>query len=341
MAKSQFYFHLMMVTVSHMLKTHGFSRSSTRPLEVLTDIATRFMNLLVLTVLKYMRQRNSLEPNVEDIARAFVELKVIFPVKRVDPYDVDPTTDVGIQAFERWFNGDANAKMRKVARPDHKSLETRRETRRKMNGVNYRMHDLAKMLDQQNREAQLLNPTLPYGPGAANATTGSGSAVGGASAGAAEALGKEMQFSNNVIDNDWIQFLLRDQITDQVMTQRLKIRASDSLSEQKPTAFKGTVLADYIPQDLQQYVRGEQKANSDFIIKGPLPENLMHTFPYYKSEDEDDEDEEDDENQGQGENGADMMDVDANSQFTEFEYFEHDVAFDDAPQPGSNLDLFS
>lgn len=337
MPKSSFYFHLMMVTISHMMKAHGFSRSSTRPLEVLTDMTTRFMNLLVLTIIKYMRQRNASEPSLEDITKAFIELKVIFPAKKVDPFDVDPTTDIGIKQFEKWFNSDVNTKMRTVARPDSKSLELRRETRRKMNGVNYRMHDLAKMLDQQNKEAQMQNPTLPYSKVGETSINEDANAVLDKTSGA---IGDEIQFSNNVVDGDWIQFLLRDQITDQVMTQKLKIRANDSLSEQKPTVFKGTVFADYIPKDLQQYVQGEMKPNSDFIIKGPLPEKLMHAFPYYKSDDEDEEDE-DKENDG--------MDIDddnektgENAKFEGFEYFEHDVLFhDDAGDATSNLDLFS
>lgn len=284
-----------------------------------------------------MRQRNASEPSLEDITKAFIELKIIFPAKKVDPFDVDPSTDIGLKQFEKWFNSDVNTKMRKVARPDSKSLEARRETRRKMNGVNYRMHDLAKMLDQQNKEAQMMNPTLPY------SKTGDSSATTGDIGTNAGVNGDEMQFSNNVVDGDWIQFLLRDQITDQVMTQKLKIRANDSLSEQKPTVFKGTVFADYIPKDLQQYVQGDLKPNSDFIIKGPLPEKLMHAFPYYKSEDEDDEEDENEENQN------DEMEIDNSNEntgedprFEGFEYFEHDVSFNDA-SGGANgdLDLFS
>lgn len=372
MTKSSFYFHLLQTTVAHLLKAHGFARSSARAIQVLTDIAIRFITLLMQTLNKYAQGH---EPTIQDITRAFLDLHIITPNQRLDPEDTSEVTAIGVANFEKWFNDEINHQMRVAARPDANSLERRRENRRKMNGVNYRMHDLAKMLEQQNKQAQMQNPTMPL---AATNTLGSAGQNKGRAddADGADVLdGDDLALSNSLVDNDWLQFILRDQITDHIMTQKLKIKSNDLLSESKPSVFKDTVLSEYIPQDLQKYVQGDRKPNTDFIIKGPLPENLMHAFPYYKSdmEDSSDESEEDssdesesenakqnnnngdddgDENMDNGDNGApgdvaaredDVVPVEAGhmGQFDGFDYFEHDLGFEGgvADQQGGDVEM--
>lgn len=402
MAKSRFYFHLFEVTIVQMLKAHGFDKANNQHvLEVFTDIAVRYFNLLVRTVIKFMELRDDCYPNIKDITLAFLELKVISPHKELDKYDIDPLTNTGIENFEKWFNDDMNTRMREVARPTRELLELNKKAKLQLQNVSSKMDNLTKALDEQAKQAQLQNPTMPYLPPPSvsstkqtptpyNMYTGMqpfpqvdsqlGSSFnthedqqnelldGHHNGGENPVNGYEIPPS--AIDDDWIQYLIRDQIATHLVTNGLHQQnqptqtANGKLIDNhhlKPALFKDTVLYEYIPDDLRKYIRSDLTTKNDFLIAGPMPERLLHTFPYYKSDDESDyltgdEDDSDNESDPSGEDGDDENVEDRNihgdnndtanktdadkhtsSGLAAYDYYEHHKLYEDEME---DLDLY-
>ncbi|VEU22235.1 DEKNAAC103258 [Brettanomyces naardenensis] len=269
MTLSAFNFHLLRVTLVQLLKAHGFDRSDNRALDVITDLCVKYLRLLTLTVLKYTELRNDTEPNVQDISNALIELKLISPAKRLDAFDIESLTSKGIENFENWFMSEMNSRLREVARPNPDFVkEVVHE--KKMKDVNSKMSTLTAALDQQTQQAQQLNPTLPY--------QGQSSQVGSAQIkrGRKEVDAKDDDLT---VDEDWIKFILRQQ-----------------LNENPAVKFKGTVLIDYLPEDKKLPKR--IKPCRDFVVVGPTPESLASALPYSEESktllaDEEEEDDDD------------------------------------------------
>lgn len=402
MTKSKFYFHLFEVTIAQMLKAHGFDKADNqRVLEVFTDIAIRYFNLLIKTVIKYMEQRSDYTPNIKDITLAFLELKVISPSKQLDKYDIDPLTNEGIENFEKWFNDDMNTRMREIARPNREFLEHNKKAKLKLQNVKSKMENLTKALDEQAKQAQLQNPTMPYLPPpslAGNKQTpipysmyqnpsfdqtdsklevhGNGNNDEEENDNDVDKLINDYDIPSTATDEDWVEYLIRDQIITYLVTnglQKSSVNQPNIKNDNhhiKPSLFKNTVLSEYIPEDLKHIVESESKSSSDFLIAGPMPEKLLHACPYYKSDDEDDddddyEDENDDDNDGDeddnddGDNGndshslkdhrensihvnseADKTEVNANKNnpgLAAYDYYEHHKLYDDEME---DLDLY-
>lgn len=382
-----------------MLKAHGFDKADNqRVLEVFTDIAIRYFNLLILTVIKYMELRCDYTPTIKDITLAFLELKVISPSKQLDKYDIDPLTDEGIENFEKWFNDDMNTRMREIARPDREYLEQNKKAKLKLQNVKSKMENLTKALDEQAKQAQLQNPTMPYLPPPSltgtKQTPTSYNMYQNSSFGQIPSKLKVHENGNNgeeendndvdklindydipstATDEDWIEYLIRDQIITYVVTNGLQksyIKQPNIKNDNhyvKPSVFKNTVLSEYIPEDLKHIVESESKSSNDFLIAGPMPEKLLHVCPYYKSDDDDDDyggSEEDnnkvDEKDNDGNNKendsrsfyghhensnhvdaeADKAEVNANknnSGLAAYDYYEHHKLYDDEME---DLDLY-
>lgn len=399
MSKHRFYFHLLQVTIVQMLKAHGFDRADNQHvLEVFTDIAIRYFNLLIRTVLKYMSLRGDVEPNIEDITHAFLELKVIRPSKELDKFDVNPLTNIGIENFEKWFNHDMNSRMREIARPNREFLEQNKKAKLMSLNVNSKMENLTKALDEQTKQAELQNPTMPYLP-PPSVTSSKPTPT-------PYNMNQNFHFSNSqqqqsydqskdtetnnaftatdyeippsAIDEDWVQYLVRDQILTYLVTngpnqqtnsttQTPSSASHNDMRHFKPSLFKGTVLSEYIPQDLKHLVDANSKETNDFLIAGPMPANLLHACPYYKSDDEGDDeydeesDQDEDEDDGNnnddeadhtgntstntGNHGgntntdANRMDVDnnVNSGLAAYDYYEHHKLYEDEME---DLDLY-
>lgn len=366
-----------------MLKAHGFDKAhDQRVLEIFTDIAIRYLNLLVETVKKYMELRDDCAPSIKDITKAFLDLKVISPARRLDTYDIESITDRGIENFEKWFNHDVNTRMREVARPDREFLEERRKAKIKNYSANSKMDTLTRALDEQSKQAQLQNPTMPYFP-PPSVMSAKGTPtpynmfpniqpfphVESNLPSSLTADNNELdeqddyEIPSNAIDEDWIQYLIRDQIASHLVMNKYQQQnqSKNSInnntnnnndgSQLKPGVFQGTVLQEYIPEDLKPLVnKDSKKGANDFLIAGPMPENLLHAFPYYRSDDESsdfdseegdsDENEHDDGITNNGETGSNKVDVgnnNANSGLAAFDYYEHHNLYDDGLE---DLDLY-
>lgn len=348
MTKSKFYFHLLEITLVQILKAHGFDKADNQQvLEIFTDIAIRYMNLLARTIQKYMELRDDYIPNIKDISRTFLELKVISPSKQLDKFDVDSLTNVGIENFENWFNHDMNTRMREISRPNKHFLEERKRAKKKLQNVSSKMDNLTKALDEQSKQAQLQNPTMPYLP-PPSVSNGKQTPIPftGFSGihpfpqlepnieSKAELQNEEVvpdiesendyEIPPGAMDEDWIQYLIRDQINTYTIIDSMKPQSTTTQVSNgnlvdnhiKPSMFKGTVLSEYIPQDLKHLVNIDAANNNDFLIAGPIPEKLLHAFPYYKSDDESDYETggEDDEESGEDDEESDEGDEDSDEE---------------------------
>lgn len=407
MPKERFYFHLLEVTIVQMLKAHGFDKAANRHvLEIFVDITVRYFNLMAKTVMKYMDIRDDCAPNIKDIAKAFLELDVITPNKQLDKYDASSVTKTGIENFEKWFNSEINERMREVARPDRMFLDERKKAKLKVQKVSSKMDDLTKALDEQSKQAQLQNPTMPYLPspsvGAGQGRTPSSMSMtmygqGFAQMSSLEGPANEpnhtpaeqteevdYEIPTEAIEEDWIRYLIRDQIMSYVLNQKLngdtapaitsttsaianvnnpKLSMGESANV-KPAMFRGTILQEYIPKDLMHLVDdGLNGGDNDFLIAGPMSEKLLHTFPYYRSDDEssdenDSMDDSSDEDSDKVPNERDIatgslenkentqtsdstqhVDVDnhANAGLAEYDYYEHHNVYGDQLE---DLDLY-
>ncbi|GMM44181.1 Taf3 protein [Pichia kluyveri] len=400
MSKHRFYFHLLEMTIVQMLKAQGFDKAANnRIIEIFTDIAIRYIDLLVKTIVKYMELRGDYHPNIKDLSRTFLELGVFTPNKKLDKNSKNPITLKGIDNFEKWFNSEINERMREVGRPNREFLEERKKSKINALNVNSKMDSLTKALDEQSKQAQLLNPTMPYlpSPSQINKLTPTAQPFlqfSSLSGNNNNNLNNNNNNSNDdnleeddyeipqsAIEEDWIQYLIRDQIQSYLLTQKHNIRQTNSnggvavtssnsnltstsnnknaeTNNVKPTLFKGTVLENYIPHDLQKVVHDDRKNdinnNNNFIIAGPISEKLLHTFPYYKSDDENDSDSDSDndynmndinENNNNGTNNDINMgnnndnnyNNNTNSGLAAYDYYEHHKLYDDEME---DLDLY-
>lgn len=373
-----------------MLKAHGFSKASNQHvLEIFTDIAIRYIDLLIKTIKKFIDVREGYFINIKDISQAFLELKVILPNKQLDKYDISDITETGVENFENWFNSDINTRMREVARPTREFLEERKKDKKNLQkNVSSKMDNLTKALNEQSKQAQLQNPTMPYLPPPSVSSnrhtpvsTPYNMYQGGIQPFSQINSIQSQQQNNqkkiddidkdeendydipsNATDEDWVQYLIRDQIatymlnnhqhknlqgqpqasnnvTNNVNTTNSTVNNNVELLRLKPTMFKDTVLFDYIPKDLRPLVDENSKGSTDFLIAGPMPEKLLHAFPYYKSDDDDsdyntgDDDnssEENDDNNDDDVNSS-REDGDGHQQggLAAFDYYEHHNLYQD------------
>lgn len=355
MGKERFYFHLMEVTIVQMLKAHGFDKAaSSQVLELLTDITIRYFNLITKTVLKYVELRDDLSPNIKDITDAFLDLGVIDPSNRLDEKDIDSLNDQGIENFEKWFNHDMNTRMREIARPDLEFLENRKkEKMKKSNEQNSKMDSLTKALDEQSKQAQMHNPTMPYLPPPSTKATPTpfnsfsnsiptltSNEINAHDDIEADTAELDYDIPASAIDEDWIQYLIRDQITTFLMsiklnknktqsTNALNNNKDDDINHLRPTNLKGTVLEEYTPEDLKVHVVGSGKnEDNHFLIDGPIPEKLLHAFPYYKSDSDSSDTEEDESESGLEDSHSEDKEIQTNK-LAAYDYYEHHNLYDD------------
>ncbi|ESW96366.1 hypothetical protein KL918_000319 [Ogataea parapolymorpha] len=247
---SSFEFHLLRVTMAQLLKAHGFDKCNNRALDLVTDLYVRYFQLLLQTVTKYMEARNDIEPNIQDISDAFLELKIISPARRLDAYDSDRLVTQGLNNFEYWFQSDMNTRLREVARPNKEFLTELAELKSSMD-IHTKMNSLTAALGQATPGLHR-QPTQPLEPLSVPANE------------------NEPIEDGIRLDPDWIRFVLRGQ-----------------LSEKPDTKFKGTILDEYVPEDLQQPT---VTSNNDHVVFGPTPENLAQHLPYAENQKMDDPD---------------------------------------------------
>lgn len=348
-----------------MLKAHGFDKAENQHvLELFTDIAIRYLNLLVRKLTKYMELRDDCVPNIKDITDTFLDLKIISPAKRLDKYDISATTSTGIENFEKWFNHEINTRMREVARPDRDFLQERKMSKLKTHDVSSKMDSLTKALDEQSKQAQLQNPTMPYLPPpsvVSNKQTPTSYGMyqniqpfpqvepifTGDKNGAAEVDDeKGYDIPSNAMDEDWIQYLIRDQIYSFIVannaiqknsTQATNSQFKQEITHLKPNIFEGSVLQEYVPEDLKPLVApNSKKPNNEFLIAGPMPEKLLHTFPYYKSEDESSDFDSDCSDGGNGENEREDEDDDEDDEDDDDDSSDTDDDENDVGAEGNN-----
>lgn len=334
-----------------MLKAHGFDRANDHHvLELLSDLAIRYFILISNKVQKYMSLRDDECPTIKDITNAFLDLGIICPSNRLDEYDVEPINDVGVENFEKWFNHEMNTRMREVARPSLEFLLERKKAKKKSHVVSSKMDDLTKALNEQSKQAQLYNPTMPYLP---PPSIGSGKSSSTLYYPGILPLQKsdenkqtdgdeldeiDYDLPSYAVDEDWIQYLIRDQIASFLITSKLLNQNKNQLANAenqntfRPSMLKGTVLEEYVPKDLMTHVRkNSTSGNNDFLIAGPMPENLLHTFPYYKSEDESSDSDYDEEMLNDSLNDIEESpdSTDNNTQLAGYDYYEHHKIYED------------
>ncbi|OUM51584.1 hypothetical protein BVG19_g689 [[Candida] boidinii] len=302
---SSFHFHLLRISIAQLLKSHGFNASNNRTLDIVTDLYVKYLALLCEDIKKFKLVRNLEDDEdltIQDIAEAFVDMKIITPAKKLDFFDMHPLTNKGLENLEKWFQSESLERARETARPNKEFLEERNkiitENKLKKESNNTKMNNLTAVINKQqlttdtsasstshhnlqpNKSLNMLPMTSISSP-APNGNTldkdqvkGTNEPINGKTG---ETYDPELQGEKDeknekdepiIVDEDWIKCVLRRQLNE------------------TETSFKGTIFIDNLPQNTRQVKR--QKLNHDFLILGDTPDKLIEHLPYIKSDDESD-----------------------------------------------------
>lgn len=326
MTEGNFHFHLLRISIAQLLKSHGFNASNNRTLDIVTDLYVKYLALLCEDIKKYMLVRNLEDDEdltIQDIAEAFVDMKIITPAKRLDFFDMHPLTNKGLENFEKWFQSESLERARETARPNKEFLEERNkimiENKLKKESNNTKMNNLTAVINkqqissetstsQQSLQANNMLPMTSISSPAPNGNPlekdqvkGNNELINGKTG---ENFGPEIEGKKSekdepiIVDEDWIKCVLRRQL------------------KETETSFKGTIFIDNLPKDIRQVKR--QKLNHDFLILGETPDKLIEHLPYIKSDDESDSEfynsevELDDDNNNDNDNDNDNKDITSN-----------------------------
>lgn len=89
-----------------LLKSHGFDKAQPSTVDAFTDLYVRFLQLLVLEVMKLSRCREDEYGDValQDLSQAFLNVGLLKPMNTLDIYDENPNqvSDAGMQKFKEW-----------------------------------------------------------------------------------------------------------------------------------------------------------------------------------------------------------------------------------------------
>ncbi|KAG5363694.1 Transcription initiation factor TFIID subunit 3 [Yarrowia sp. B02] len=113
---SDFYFALARISVAQLLRVAGIERCPPSVLDTITDLYIRHLDLLATETMNLAHHGGRFDAIVTDVAQAMVNTHVIKPVVLLDPYDVDPQGDQGMQDFVKWAKGPGPAEARRISR---------------------------------------------------------------------------------------------------------------------------------------------------------------------------------------------------------------------------------
>ncbi|ODQ82709.1 hypothetical protein BABINDRAFT_159234 [Babjeviella inositovora NRRL Y-12698] len=274
-SESHFYFHLLRISVAQMLKNAGFDRCAPSTLNLVTDLYTRHLSLLLKEALKLLElSGRGQDLQVQDIAQAFVNIGLIKPVTLLDPFDHvykrETSIDLdsnnyndGMKLFLDWSTGDCPEQARTLSRPTKEMIALAKNTTLGLPSTTVRENPNNPL----RPVSSFVIPSSSHLQDSSAMTPGSSfhsldlSSMQMAKTPAAP----EEEFSDHV---DWFAYLM--------MKQHGKLGAE--------TRFQGTIL-----EPLEKSAKDAVAANSDFIILGETPETLIDCLPYTQHLDMSDE----------------------------------------------------
>ncbi|GMF58578.1 unnamed protein product [[Candida] boidinii] len=262
MTEGNFHFHLLRISIAQLLKSHGFNASNNRTLDIVTDLYVKYLALLCEDIKKYKLVRNLEDDEdltIQDIAEAFVDMKIITPAKRLDFFDMHPLTNKGLENLEKWFQSESLERARETARPNKEFLEERNkimiENKLKKESNNTKMNNLTAVINkqqissetstsQQSLQANNMLPMTSISSPAPNGNPlekdqvkGNNELINGKTG---ENFDPEIEGEKSekdepiIVDEDWIKCVLRRQL------------------KETETSFKGTIFIDNLPKDIRQ-----------------------------------------------------------------------------------------
>ncbi|GME98585.1 unnamed protein product [[Candida] boidinii] len=239
MTEGNFHFHLLRISIAQLLKSHGFNASNNRTLDIVTDLYVKYLALLCEDIKKYKLVRNLEDDEdltIQDIAEAFVDMKIITPAKRLDFFDMHPLTNKGLENLEKWFQSESLERARETARPNKEFLEERNkimiENKLKKESNNTKMNNLTAVINkqqissetstsQQSLQANNMLPMTSISSPAPNGNPlekdqvkGNNELINGKTG---ENFGPEIEGEKSekdepiIVDEDWIKCVLRRQ----------------------------------------------------------------------------------------------------------------------------------
>lgn len=101
-----FYFALLRISILQLLKAQGFDRARPSLVDVMTDLYTKFLNLLASEVSSIAQSRCDQDDTValQDITLALENLGIVKPTDVLDVYDENPelSSSRGMEKFKEW-----------------------------------------------------------------------------------------------------------------------------------------------------------------------------------------------------------------------------------------------
>lgn len=113
---SDFYFALTRISVAQLLRVAGIERCPPSVLDTITDLYIRHLDLLAQETMQLAHHGGRADAIVTDVAQAMATTHVIKPVVLLDPNDIDPQGDQGMQDFVKWAKGSGPAEARRISR---------------------------------------------------------------------------------------------------------------------------------------------------------------------------------------------------------------------------------
>lgn len=113
---SDFYFALARISVAQLLRVAGIEKCPPSVLDTITDLYIRHLDLVATEAMQLAHHGGRSDAIVTDVAQAMASTHVIKPVVLLDPFDVDPQGNQGMQEFVKWAKGPGPAEARRISR---------------------------------------------------------------------------------------------------------------------------------------------------------------------------------------------------------------------------------
>ena len=117
MSANALHHSLLRISVLHILRAAGFNAARTGAVDALTDLAARYLNLLVTRTAEHaLINHNGIVPDIADVRMSLEDVGMLRPALGAMEEQLNYDDDLrGVETFIAWIKSDANREIRRIA----------------------------------------------------------------------------------------------------------------------------------------------------------------------------------------------------------------------------------
>ncbi|KOG96295.1 Taf3p [Saccharomyces eubayanus] len=165
-----FYFALLRISILQLLKAQGFDRARPSLVDVMTDLYTKFLNLLASEVSSIAQSRCDQDDTValQDITLALENLGIVKPTDVLDVYDENPelSSSRGMEKFKEWCLSAQSSDARITALPTVELLQNEEKESNPLSAIPDYLNQLQQnkgvkqKLETKNKKTELIEDLI-------------------------------------------------------------------------------------------------------------------------------------------------------------------------------------